>query len=898
VNAQDVKDYQKIWSKVTIDAETSQGGDPNYRWKPKPSEPKTYFLSGTGITVNPNFRLLPNTNTTQSELSVDVAPFSEQIIFASSNATPWPVFTLWGTGVYWSLDGGQIWGGADNSSTLPGFVSNDGDPASVIGNNGHFYEGYIHSTGGNGISVSTDNGATWTSTLVAPNPGSLADKNHLMVDKTPGSPFEGRIYAAWTDFGGPNTNDVVVRYSTDNGATWSSSVNISQSINAGSHSQGVNIQTAANGDVYAAFAIYDDFPSNTAPEDAIGFAKSTDGGVTWNTARIYGALTPNGNFNFGVRGFLNFGADDVRVASFPSMAVDRSGGLPREGGVNGNIYICWPHWSSPVIVNDVQSFNQYFPWCTVDQSTGQLMFVWYDSRLTGNDSTSVWMARSLDGGTTFDNFEVSEQPFKPKPIAGLAGGYQGDYIGIAALNDVAYPYWSDDRTGNYQGWMSVVNFSEPCPILPASNPNPASGTTDVSIDITVLTWENGPGAVSNETYFGTSPGGMSMVQSGSLATSWTVAGPLEFSTTYYWQIVEIGDTCNQSGPIWNFTTEPNPDLVTDTLFFDPFESGGLSNWIVTNDSSDCDWLIFNPTYPNAYTLPATSAGGVLSADSDECGPGTSLLSTIEFDNDFRTFDMNDDAFVEISTNGGSSWYSVWERLGVDARNSHEVIDITSSVMDQTNVKIRVRSVQPAWDWWWTIDNFAVFGMLIVPVELTSFTAFVNTDDVELTWITATETNNEGFEIQRKIGNSEFEAVGYVNGHGTTTEARSYTFIDTKLEANTYSYRLKQIDFNGSIDYSNEITVEVTPPLKFELAQNYPNPFNPSTIIKYSIPQDDIVSLDVFNLLGEKVASLVNGFQKAGRYEIKFNASYLASGIYVYKLNSGSFNSVKKMLLMK
>ncbi len=143
-------------------------------------------------------------------------------------------------------------------------------------------------------------------------------------------------------------------------------------------------------------------------------------------------------------------------------------------------------WSSPVRVNDDPLNNgkdQYYPWMTVDQTTGQAMIVFYDSRETTNDSTGVWMATSVNGGTTWDNFRVSDENFRPKPISGLAGGYQGDYIGIAAHNDVAYPYWMDDRTGNYQGWMSVVTFGPPCPVDPPTNPAPANGTIDVPINL-------------------------------------------------------------------------------------------------------------------------------------------------------------------------------------------------------------------------------------------------------------------------------------------------------------------------------------------------------------------------------------------------------------------------------
>ncbi|MFB3056892.1 MAG: T9SS type A sorting domain-containing protein, partial [Ignavibacteriaceae bacterium] len=186
----------------------------------------------------------------------------------------------------------------------------------------------------------------------------------------------------------------------------------------------------------------------------------------------------------------------------------------------------------------------------------------------------------------------------------------------------------------------------------------------------------------------------------------------------------------------------------------------------------------------------------------------------------------------------------------------------------------------------------------LPVELTSFAATVDEAEVTLSWSTATETNNQGFEVQRSTINIEYEKIGYAAGFGTTTDPKAYTYTDTDVFAGTYTYRLKQIDLDGSYEYSPEVSVEVTPPIEYSLGQNYPNPFNPSTSIKYSIPEGGFVTLDVYNLLGEKVTSLVNGVQEAGRYEINFDASNLASGIYVYSLRSGSFNLVKKMLLMK
>jgi len=187
---------------------------------------------------------------------------------------------------------------------------------------------------------------------------------------------------------------------------------------------------------------------------------------------------------------------------------------------------------------------------------------------------------------------------------------------------------------------------------------------------------------------------------------------------------------------------------------------------------------------------------------------------------------------------------------------------------------------------------------LVPVELTSFTATANDDDVVLNWSTATELNNFGFEIQRSIAGNEFVTVGFVNGHGTTTEAKDYKFVDANLTAGNYSYRLKQVDFNGTFSYSDEVNVDVTGPVQFELSQNYPNPFNPGTTIKFSIPQSSNVSLKIFNTLGQEVSTLINQNMESGVHTINFDASQLNSGIYFYRLDAGSYSEVKKMTLLK
>jgi len=650
----------------------------NNQWIPVEQTNK-YYKFGSGIIVSPNFRPHPNPNATQSEMSIDVHPSNSNIIFCSANASDWPVTMLYGTGVYWSLDGSITWTGYD----IPPFGYNWGDPVSIIGANGYFYENFITLPSGQAVAISTNNGTDWTTYQIAPNPGQMADKNHFMVDKTTGSPYQNRAYCSWTDYGGTYNNEVVLRYSTDFCQTWTSSINISGTLTplGSSFAQGTNIQTGPNGEVYVTYAIYD--ANWTDGEDAIGFSKSTDGGATWTHIRAYD------HENFGIRPHLA-NKDGIRVNSFPCMAVDKSGGQ-----YDGSIYMCWAqrsvapagndpdivlvkstdggaNWFTPVKVNDDVLNNgkdQYFPWCTIDQSTGQLLLVFYDSRDVPNDQAEVFMASSTDGGNTFYNFKVSDQSHTPTPIQGAPSGYAGDYIGIAALDSIAYPFWMDNRTGYYQGWM---------------------------------------------------------------------------------------------------------------------------------------------------------------------------------------------AKVELDT--------------------------------------------------------------IVPVELTSFTAIAQTDYVELNWTTATEINNLGFEIERKIINDtdrEWIKIGFKEGYGTTTEPKEYSFVDdiSDFNATSMAYRLKQIDFDGSYEYSEELLIETLAPVNFVLEQNYPNPFNPTTTIKYEVPERSLITLKVYDILGKEVATLVNEEKSIGSFEVEFDATSLstgvsakggyASGVYFYRLQAvpsgrqaGSFIETKKMVLLR
>lgn len=189
--------------------------------------------------------------------------------------------------------------------------------------------------------------------------------------------------------------------------------------------------------------------------------------------------------------------------------------------------------------------------------------------------------------------------------------------------------------------------------------------------------------------------------------------------------------------------------------------------------------------------------------------------------------------------------------------------------------------------------------LTVPVELVSFTGKVTGNDVMLNWTTATEKNNRGFNIERSTDKINFISIGFLKGNGTTTEKSFYTFTDKDLTSGNYFYRLKQIDFDGTYSYSPIVGINTRiNNLSFKLEQNYPNPFNPTTSINYSVPEKSFISISIYNLLGQKVKTLINEEKQAGSYSIEFNAENLPSGVYLYKLNTDKFSEIKKMILLK
>ena len=429
-------------------------------------------------------------NSTQSENSIFVDPNNADVVLNSNNSTQNPVGSIYGANDLYSFNAAETWEGEVQGAG----GGNSGDPTTAIGLNGRWYVNFINSPGGMGIAYSDDQGDSWTTKTVAPNPGSLADKNHMWIDNSPTSAFEGNLYVAWTNFGGGNDNEIGLAYSSDEGETWTINHNISGAVNAGNHNQGVNIGVGPDGQAYAIWAIYDGWPQD---ETAIGMSTSLDGGVTWSDAT---RVVTN------IKGIRNTGTSkNMRVNSFPVCAVDNSNGPDR-----GAIYITWSNigtpginvgpdidvyvvkssdegenWSDAVKVNQDEAGlgkQHYFPWITCDPANGILSLVFYDDRNVSSNQAEAFCANSDDGGVTWEDFKVSDVSFTPSPIPGLAGSYFGDYLGIIAQDGWVYPVWTDNRSG------SAMTYCSPYQTNPLSRPRDLVAEVTFETGVCELIW--------------------------------------------------------------------------------------------------------------------------------------------------------------------------------------------------------------------------------------------------------------------------------------------------------------------------------------------------------------------------------------------------------------------------
>jgi hypothetical protein len=346
------------------------------------------------------------------------------------------------------------------------------------------------------------------------------------------------------------------------------------------------------------------------------------------------------------------------------------------------------------------------------------------------------------------------------------------------------------------------------------------------------------------------------------------------------QITLTGNTGNVGGELVNSngtvvavinSTSSNPFILTA-----PSEGTYLINAGYKNPSKK--WDSTHVTLQLPPSAPGNLVGQFIS------NPLSVQLSWSDNSN-------NETGFIIERESLGSDAFTVIDTVSA---NQNSFVDLAVTYLTYL---YRIKAFNPAGQ-----SGYSNVAQIVVPVELTSFTASLKKSGVLLKWATASETNNTGFEILRssQVDINNWESIGFVEGKGTTSELMNYEFYNDLSEFSSpliLKYKLKQIDFSGAFAYSDIVEIEFNPETFF-LAQNYPNPFNPTTNIRFSVAKDGFVSLKVFNALGKEVKTLVSKNLVAGRYVITFDASELTSGVYIYQLNADNRIESKKMMLLK
>ena len=354
------------------------------------------------------------------------------------------------------------------------------------------------------------------------------------------------------------------------------------------------------------------------------------------------------------------------------------------------------------------------------------------------------------------------------------------------------------------------------------------------------------------------------------------------STDYtYWGATELG--INSKGIMFagNFTAS----------WFSIYKSTNLGmNWILSS-KLPAFAMLFSPNgdvFAGVGSNPIFDSDIYKSSDDGLTWERTNVFSSTNQNFQDLKLDRNNNFYAIVSGDYNGMYFSgdmgkTWKYFGLSEYDG----DLNCLSID-VNGNVYVGSF-----------NNGIFRMeKTTPVELISFNSEIENNCIILKWVTASEINNYGFEIERKENNNKWQSIGYVKGNGTNAERHIYQYRDENIKSGEYFYRLKQIDFNGTFKYSSEIESYIKNQFKFNLEQNYPNPFNPKTEIEFTLNEPSKVNLKVYDLLGNLVTTLLDDYRNVGMYKLEFKGENLSSGIYFYIIKVNGKTKSRSMVLQK
>jgi hypothetical protein len=904
-----------------------------------------YFFSPFGINaIGPSFRVLPNSNQ-QDEVILTSNRQQPLLLFGSANTS---VGSTYGQGMYISTNGGLNWYGNDILPNLPGSTS---DPAPIIDKDGRFIFTTLNTSSSAATMVanySTNNGTTWSAYTTITSASS--DKNFAASDDAPSSPYYGRTYAVWSNMALSNP-PIVVSYTTNGGVSWSTPTQINTPP-SGHYSQGCDIAIGPAGQVYVIWAA----PVSASPytEDFAGFAKSTNGGVSWT-------VTENAFDMNGIRS-SSYNGWGVRTNSFPRIAVDRSG-----GPTNGYIYIVESDvnlapagsdadvvlhrstdggttWSSGIRVNQDAMNNgkvQFFPAICVD-AMGGVNVVYYDNRNfpSVGDSAGVFMSRSINGGITWTDVQVSDHNWKVKSEPNFAP-YMGDYIGITSTNGKVFPFWFDDKSGSMQAWTCIIDLGPSISHTPLTNTELISGNRAVNCTITPAGSGINPSTVKlyyakNSTTF------TAVTMTNSSGTNWTANLPLSGAGTYNYYLTATDSlsrtaTSPSGAPGSYYSFIAATDTVKPVITHTQLGNTPKTQW------------------PATITATVTDNIGVDSVWVRWKKSGSATVKQFRLLN--TTGSTYSAAFNSVQADvnvGDTISYRVIARDISSMHNADSTAQYSFNIINQVTVTVGTGTTSSNFPFTTYWDDGRT-NYLYFASELGTGSALITSIGFNVISANAQAMNEFTIKMQNTNATSisGFTADGWTNCLTTTytVPGSGWQMIDLATPfAYTGGNLLVEVCYNNST-YGNYSTVYasattgdfygryndlptasgcgytawtsttnppgkantrfvmnpgptgVTPigttvPQTYSLSQNYPNPFNPVTKINFAIPKQGFTTLKIYDMLGREVSKLVNEVKTAGTYSVDFDASKLSSGVYFYKLDVNGFADVKRMVLVK
>ncbi len=891
------------------------------------SEFKSASLNNqTDASDNPDIRVFPSTNP-QSENSIAISEFNSQHLMISTNVT----LTQ---SAFFSTNGGTNWFGSESD---PGGYSNYGDPVALFDRAGNAYWVTLTQPGGVGITKTTNFGTSWGPLWFAdPSSNQNDDKEHAMTDLS--GVYPNNIYVALTDFNlsGPPVSFV---RSTNGGSVWGSRVNLPIGSARG---QGCNIQTGPNGEVYVSWAHY----PNTTAETGIGFARSTDGGATFNTPAVAFAISGIRTSNGGI---AEFGGS--RVSSFPSVAVDRSTGSRR-----GTVYIVYPDrstgdadvymnkstdggntWSAKIRVNNDPVGNGKQQWMSsaaVDATNGALSISYYSMDTTGL-LTARYLATSLDGGSSWDYTKISDVRFTPGPIPGFASGYMGDYYETAAFNGKVVPCWSDNRAGAWQAYVSPSVLGPSINHTPLGNTENLSGPYPVNANISIA----GSGLVTGRTkvYWGRGTLSDSITMTNGGGSNWSANIPgngLPAQYRYYIKTIDSlgrSSTAPAGAPASYYSFIASSDTVRPVIVSSPLGNQAKANWPSTVSATVTDNIGIDSVWVKWYKNNTSTLKQFKLLNTG----GTSYSAAFN--------SLNSDVAI-----GDSIFYKIF---AVDNSSSHNRDSTAQYKFKIVNVILCEGfsdAAFPPLNWtldysgtlYWTRESVSSYGVGSGSAKFNFYNALAGVtqslvtltfgsssagDSLKFDHAYCTYTGGENDQLQIMVSSNAgttFNNLVLLNGGNSgelvTAPGQSAVFTPSSSQWASKKFALpvgtNKISFKAISAFGNNLfldsicllsgitgvsnLISSVIPDNFSLSQNYPNPFNPTTKINFSIPKQGLVTMKIYDVLGKEVMTLVNEQKSAGSYEVEFNASNFSSGIYFLRMESGEFKDLKRMMLIK